>query len=63
MRSLLVVSFLGFSRKDRACVLISSDPNLWYIGGGVQMARFFSRFLALQIQADVMGKPLQNWSK
>lgn len=34
------------------------DPNLYYHGGDVRMARFFSRFIALQIQADVLGQPL-----
>ena len=37
---------------------IYQDPNLYYFGGDVRMARFFSRFLALQIQADALGKPL-----
>ena len=37
----------------------STDPNLYYHGGDVRMARFFSRFIALQIQADILGHPLQ----
>ncbi|KAK5174270.1 uncharacterized protein LTR77_001350 [Saxophila tyrrhenica] len=36
----------------------AGHPNLYYHGGDVRMARFFSRFLALQIQADVLGQPL-----
>ncbi|KIV79274.1 hypothetical protein PV11_06842 [Exophiala sideris] len=35
----------------------AGHSNLWYMGGGVQMARFFSRFLSLQIQAAVMVIP------
>jgi len=27
------------------------------------LARFFSRFLALQIAADIKGMPLQVWNK
>ncbi|KAF9774726.1 hypothetical protein IL306_007242 [Fusarium sp. DS 682] len=33
-------------------------PGIWYTGGGVQHARFYSRFIVLQIKADLMGKSL-----
>lgn len=47
--------------RERGDLLILADANLWYIGGGVQMARFFSRFLSLQIQAAVVGHPLKPY--
>ena len=34
------------------------DPGLWYIGGTVGHARYFSRYIALQIKAQLMGTPL-----
>ncbi|KAF2223079.1 hypothetical protein BDZ85DRAFT_312700 [Elsinoe ampelina] len=37
-------------------------PNIWYLGGGTGHARFYSRFLALQILADVMGSPFVPYS-
>jgi hypothetical protein len=33
-------------------------PGIWYTGGGVTHARFYSRFLALQIKADLAGQSL-----
>jgi hypothetical protein len=42
----------------RPLLTLSLDPNLYYHGGDVRMARFFSRFIALQIQADVLEQPL-----
>ncbi|KAF2095625.1 FAD/NAD(P)-binding domain-containing protein [Rhizodiscina lignyota] len=33
-------------------------PGIWYAGGGISTTRFYSRFLALQIQADLAGTPL-----
>jgi len=38
-------------------------PGIWFTGGNVMLARFFSRFLALQIAADVKGTPLPVYSK
>ena len=40
-----------------------TDPGIWYQGGGVTYARFYSRFLALQIKADVEGAPLKLYTK
>ncbi|KAL9560680.1 hypothetical protein ACKAV7_015171 [Fusarium commune] len=34
------------------------QPGLWYIGGSLGTARYFSRFIALSIKADVLGQPL-----
>lgn len=28
------------------------DPGLWLLGGSIPQARFYSRFIALQIQRD-----------
>ncbi|KAH8797266.1 hypothetical protein F5884DRAFT_254874 [Xylogone sp. PMI_703] len=33
-------------------------PGIWYHGGTIGHARYFSRFLALQIKADIEGIPL-----
>ncbi|OCT44725.1 Flavin-binding monooxygenase-like family protein [Cladophialophora carrionii] len=37
----------------------TGHAGLWYMGGGCGHARYFSRFVALQIKADVEGKPLK----
>lgn len=37
--------------------------GIWYTGGGVTFARFYSRFLALQIGGDVSGKGLKVYNK
>ncbi|KAM0346972.1 hypothetical protein ACHAO7_011847 [Fusarium culmorum] len=36
-------------------------PRMWYTGGGVAIARFYSRFLALQIKADLVGVPFEPY--
>jgi hypothetical protein len=33
-------------------------PGLWLVGGTAAQARFWSQFYALQIQSDLLGKPL-----
>ncbi|KAH8817494.1 flavin-containing monooxygenase [Xylogone sp. PMI_703] len=38
-------------------------PGIWYLGGGAPLARFYSRFLALQIKADIMGCPLHTYTE
>ncbi|KAK4545847.1 hypothetical protein LTR36_002411 [Oleoguttula mirabilis] len=38
---------------------LAGFPHLYYHGGDIRMGRFFSRFIALQIQADALGKPLR----
>jgi hypothetical protein len=35
--------------------LVTLDPNLYYLGGDTRMSRFFSRFVALMVQAKVLG--------
>jgi hypothetical protein len=34
------------------------QPGLWYVGGTIGHARYYSRFVALQIKAELEGKPL-----
>ncbi|RYO85582.1 hypothetical protein DL763_007048 [Monosporascus cannonballus] len=41
----------------------TGHPGLWYIGGGMGHSRYYSRFLALQIKADVMGTPFPVYSR
>ncbi|OAP55015.1 hypothetical protein AYL99_10715 [Fonsecaea erecta] len=36
----------------------SGHPRLWYIGGGCGHSRHYSRFVALQVKAAVLGTPL-----
>lgn len=31
---------------------------MWYMGGALGHARYFSRYIALSIKADDMGQPL-----
>ena len=40
-----------------------TGPGIWYTGGGVTHARFYSRFVALQIKADVEGTPLPVYKR
>ena len=36
----------------------NGHPGLWYMGGTIGHARYYSRFVALQIKAEAMGTPL-----
>ncbi|GIZ47573.1 hypothetical protein CKM354_001066100 [Cercospora kikuchii] len=36
-------------------------PKLWYTAGEFGQCRFYSRFLALQIKADIEGRRFQEW--
>ncbi|KAF2405184.1 FAD/NAD(P)-binding domain-containing protein [Trichodelitschia bisporula] len=38
-------------------------PGVWFTGGNVAQARFFGRFLALQIKADLEGVPFKIYSE
>ena len=40
-----------------------TDPGIWYMGGTIGQARYMSRFLALQIKADVEGVPFRPYTK
>lgn len=49
---------------DEECAfffLLLLDPSLYYGGGECRSARFFSRFIALQIQKESLGYPLQPY--
>ncbi|GAQ05930.1 hypothetical protein ALT_3251 [Aspergillus lentulus] len=41
----------------------TGHPGLWYMGGGMGQARFFARFVALQILAHLLGNPLPVYSE
>ncbi|KAF2096611.1 FAD/NAD(P)-binding domain-containing protein [Rhizodiscina lignyota] len=36
-----------------------AQPNIWFTGGNLGLARFYARYLAMQIKADVEGIPLK----
>jgi cation diffusion facilitator CzcD-associated flavoprotein CzcO len=63
----LPIVFLLFSSSPSLPYLMSSltgfllDPHLYYHGGECRMARFYSRFVALQIQKELLGEPLQPY--
>ncbi|KAH7410904.1 hypothetical protein BKA64DRAFT_367558 [Cadophora sp. MPI-SDFR-AT-0126] len=46
-------------------IMMPSYPYLWLMGGAVNMARWNSRFIALQIQAELIGQPFPacQWDK
>jgi hypothetical protein len=35
-------------------------PGLWMFGGTAAQARWWSRFMVLSIQSDLLGKPLES---
>jgi hypothetical protein len=39
-----------------------TDPALWYTGHGYAHSRYYSRFLAMRIKADVEGRPIPQWT-
>jgi len=39
------------------------QPNIWYAGGDIGTARFFSRFLVLQIKAELEGAAFRPYVK
>ena len=39
------------------------QPNIWYAGGDITQARLFSRFLALEIKAELEGVAFQPYLK
>ena len=38
---------------------VVTDPNLWYMGGTIGHAKHYSRYIALQIKADLLGTPFE----
>ncbi|KAG8626012.1 hypothetical protein KVT40_006413 [Elsinoe batatas] len=59
----VVVFATGFRYGMKEGTVDIVDPNIWYLGGGTGHARFYSRFLALQILADVAGTPFVPYSR
>ena len=41
----------------------STDPNVWYTGGNVLYMRYFAKFLAMFLAADIKGTPLPVYEK
>lgn len=41
----------------------TGHPALWYTGHGYAHARYYSRFLAMRIKADVEGRPIPQWTE
>lgn len=40
-----------------------TDPNIWFTGGNLGLARFYARFLALQLKCEVSGFPLKVYDR
>ncbi|PYH81593.1 putative flavin-containing monooxygenase [Aspergillus uvarum CBS 121591] len=57
-----VRTFFGEDVYDRVEDYWRVSPGLWYIGGRGQ-ARFYSRFVALQIRASIDGTPLPAYQR
>ncbi|KAI1066772.1 hypothetical protein LB506_012195 [Fusarium annulatum] len=53
--SAAVTCTLDYSRLLNFLII---EPGLWYIGGALGHARYYSRFIALSIKADTVGQPL-----
>ena len=67
-----IVSFLasemakgrGWARLGlKELTLTEADPAMWYHGGTLGLARYYSRFIALQIKAKILGTPLAVYDK
>lgn len=48
------LSMIGLRYTDKK----RTDPGMWCIGGTIPGSRYYSRHVALQIKAQVMGSPL-----
>lgn len=63
--------FLSFSfgkernREEMVGVVLTvfTDPVMWYHGGTIGQARYYSRFIALQVKARLLGTPLPLYEK
>ncbi|KEF63431.1 uncharacterized protein A1O9_01409 [Exophiala aquamarina CBS 119918] len=40
----------------------TGHPGVWYTGGAIGIARYYGRFIALQIKAQIMGTPLKVYT-
>ncbi|EAW12081.1 flavin-containing monooxygenase [Aspergillus clavatus NRRL 1] len=47
----------------RGAYVPTGHPGLWYVGGGLGQVRFFARFVAMQIFADLQGSPLAVYKR
>jgi hypothetical protein len=52
-----------FSAKAFGTALTRSDSRIWYTGYSFAHARFYSRFIALQVKADVSGRPFDAYNE
>ena len=52
-----------FPRMRSWAIADFTDPHLYYHGSEARLARFFSRFVALQIQKEKLGQPLQPYTE
>ncbi|PSK40344.1 hypothetical protein B9Z65_7 [Elsinoe australis] len=57
--------FWGFDPEGEVLGLAKPlrHPHIWYFGGGTAQARFTSRFLAMQILAEVEGIPFKPYTR
>ena len=37
------------------------DPRIWYTGHGFAHARYYSRFIAMHIKAEIEGRPIEMY--
>jgi hypothetical protein len=56
-RNMMPVGKCPFCFSLSECTNGGLGKGLWLLGGAVPQARWNSRFIALQIQAELMGKP------
>lgn len=47
--------------EPRGAFRYTGHPRIWYAGHGYAHARFYSRFVALHIKADVEGRPMEMY--
>ncbi|OQV09860.1 hypothetical protein CLAIMM_13940 [Cladophialophora immunda] len=46
----------------RAAFKYAGHPGVWFTGGDIGIARYYGRFIALQIKAQLMGTPLKVYN-
>lgn len=52
---LAIVSLTSYDIISRLTII--PEPGMWYLGGALGHARYYSRFIALSIKADELGIP------
>ncbi|OGM49640.1 hypothetical protein ABOM_001850 [Aspergillus bombycis] len=57
--------FWGFDDEGevRGAFKLCGHPTLWFHGGTLAVARYYSRFIALQIKAAAVGAPFEIYSQ